>query len=655
MPYELPSTQLNNYQALTTEEPNKPVEIIYNGSGIHKITGATPFINFNRVSNVDENGTLNSTTVNIVLEGNIVRNGVDTGLSPPGTGLTNIMGAISNLEELFSSPWSDHSSYNNVLDVKCDNVSIYTISGVRLQNLDFTKTQDNWIQTAGFSAKLQYIDIPIKNTGSGYIKTSDDSWSIEPLEDYQFVNTSEPVTITSSETHNPNLGPTAPTPTAPQPGQGLGGGDFGGSNSVTVTQIPRFKINRTITANGVPTGTGNSATYSAYLNAKDWVESRASTAFLNDSTVLPALSSTTSSVDQFDKGTFLYNHLRTVNFSINAGSYSINDTWLAMPSSVSYLEEYQVETSTDANHIKSVTVAGEIRGLKVSNLSSLTSMTSGSTYVSGAADPGINLTIANGSTSDASTGPITSDGSISDVELSADRYGIAKSGWIEDIKPYMYRRASAFLGSNERVVDYYQPTNNSNGRNPIYAKEHPLNVIPVSTSETHDVRLGVIRYDYQYNNRFSFLSGVLSENLSVDVKGPADVVAEAFVLGRRLGPVIQNLGSRTSTEQTATLEIAVVPPSSIDGVVRTSNKCPLYHEGELYNSIEILFEGLQPYGDRPTTFFGNFDQRTNVEDDSGQVYIKRDDETWNASQGRFSKTVTWLYQACSNTREHLDN
>ena len=71
MPYELPSTQLNNYQALTTEEPNKPVEIIYNGSGIHKITGATPFINFNRVSNVDENGTLNSTTVNIVLEGNI--------------------------------------------------------------------------------------------------------------------------------------------------------------------------------------------------------------------------------------------------------------------------------------------------------------------------------------------------------------------------------------------------------------------------------------------------------------------------------------------------------------------------------------------------------------------------------------------------------
>ena len=654
MPYELPSTQFNDYQALTTE-PNKPVEITYNGSGIHKITGATPFINFNRASNVDENGTLNSTTVNIVLEGNIVRNGVDTGLSPPGTGLTSIMGAITNLEELFSSPWSDHSQYNGVLDVKCDDVSVYKVSGVRLLSLDFTKTNDNWIQTAGFTAKLQYIDIPTDNAGSGYIKTSNDSWSIEPLEDYQFVNTSEPVTITSSETHNPNLGPTTPSVTAPQPGQGLGGGDFGGSNSITVTEIPRFKMTRTISANGVPTGTGNNATYSAYINARDWVQSRASTAFTDDSTLLPALSSTSSSIDGFDKGTFLYNHLRTVNFSINAGSYSISDTWLAMPSSVSYLEEYQVEASTDENHIKTVSVQGEIKGLKVSNLSTLDSMTSGSTYVSGTDDPSINLDVANGSASDASTDNPVSDGSTSAVTLNADRYNTAKSAWVDDIKPYMYRRASAFLGSSERTVDYYQPTNNSNGRNPIYSREHPLNVIPISTSETHDVRMGTIRYDYQYNNRFSFLSGVLSENLSVDVKGPADVVNEAFVLGRRLGPVIQNLGSRTSTEQTASLEIAVVPPSSIDGVVRTSNKCPVYHKGELYQSIKTLFSGLQPYGDRPATFFGNFDQRSSVTNDQGQVYIKQDDEQWNPTQGRFSKTVTWIFQPCSNTREHLDN
>lgn len=659
MPYELPNTQLNDYQTLEAEaEPaSKSVEIIYAGSGLHKITGATPYITFNRTSNTNENHYLNSTTVNIGLEGYIVRNGVDTGLSPPGSGLTSMMGAIANLKNLLEN----YNNYNNVLKIKCDNVEIFSASGVRVVDLNFNKSNDNWIQTVPFTATLQYIDGPVAR--SDYIKSSSDAWNIEPLEDFQYTSFSNNVTISNGETQNPNLSPSAPSASAPQPAAGLGGGDFGGSSSVSVINVPRFKITRNVSANGVPSGTGNSATTNSYLNAKAWVTNQLATAFVDDDaangsndppTYFPVITNDLTSVDAFDKGTHTYNHLRAINFSVQAGTYSVTDTWLAMPSAISYIEEYQIEASTDENHIKTVSVQGEIRGLKVSNLSGLSAVTSGTSYVSGYDNPSIGLGISNGGAADESVGPTTSAGTASEVELTASKYGSAESGWIADVKPYMYRRASCILGSSERTVQYQTAGNSASTNNPIYSKEHPLNVIPISTTETHDMQRGIVSYNYQYNNRFSYLTGVLSENLSVDVKGPADVVAEAFVLGRRLGPVIQNLGSRTSTEQTATLEIAVVPPSSIDGVIRTSNKCPLYHNGSLYQSIEDLFKGLQPYGDR-TGAFGNFDQRTPLENDSGQVYIKRDDETWNASQGRFSKTVTWLYQACSNTREHLDN
>lgn len=655
MPYEL-FTQDNIYHA--QEEATKPVEVIYAGTGLHKITGATPYITFNRTSNLNENREIQSTTVNVNLEGTIVRNGVDTGLTPPGSGLTSMMGAVEALKNLLSSPTGDFGTYNNVLKVKCDNSEIFTASGVRLVSLNFEKSSDNWIQTVPFNAVLEYVETGNDDKLS-YVKSTTHQWSIEPLEEYQYTSYTTGLKIPGSETHNPKLKPTAPTASSPQPADGLGGGSFGGgAGGLTVIDIPRFKISRTLSAAGVPSGTGNPSTNNAYLMAKAWVESTAVTAFSGsaNSFIPAAATDSIADIDTMDKNTFLYNHLRSVNFSIGQGTYSIVDTWLAMPSAVSYLEDYTVESSTDENHIKTVSVQGEIRGLKVSNLNSFSSMKNGLGYVQESGGSiNLDLSISNGSASDPSTGPTTSNNTASDQSLSAARYETALNGWIEDIKPYMYRRASSVLGSIERTTDYYQPSNAHNQRNPIFSKEHPLNAIPVSTSETHNMQKGSLLYNYQFDNRFSYLSGVLSENLSVDVKGPSDVVNEAFVLGRRLGPVIQNLGSRTSTEQTATLEISVMPPSSIDGVVRTSNKCPLYHQGELYNSIKSLFSGLQPYGDRPQNLFGNFDQRSSIVNDAGQVYIKRDEEQWNATQGRFSKTVTWLYQPCSNTRSYLDN
>ena len=92
----------------------------------------------------------------------------------------------------------------------------------------------------------------------------------------------------------------------------------------------------------------------------------------------------------------------------------------------------------------------------------------------------------------------------------------------------------------------------------------------------------------------------------------------------------------------------------------TSTECPLYTGGPVFSAINTIIEGLKPYGDRPDAsqggLFGNFDKRTgNKVGNQGQVFVTQNDISWNPTEGRFSRSVGWLYQPCTNTRPNLDN
>ena len=79
------------------------VEIIYNGSGIHRITGPVPIMTINKTFERNGAGTIELIKSAINLTGKIIRNGAesDSDIDPPGTGLPSILGAISNLEKIF--------------------------------------------------------------------------------------------------------------------------------------------------------------------------------------------------------------------------------------------------------------------------------------------------------------------------------------------------------------------------------------------------------------------------------------------------------------------------------------------------------------------------------------------------------------------------
>jgi hypothetical protein len=630
---------------------NKAVVIKYNGSGIHDITGPVPFITFNRTLNKNESGYANSTKVGINLSGKIVRTPTNN-VNPPGTGIAPIMGAIDNLKKLFVD-----NGYNGVLSIECGStspVTVFSATGVRLNSFTADKSNDNWVFTADYAIDLEYYEYGPE--GSGFlISSSSDSWSIEPIEDSVYTNFVINETI-KKEKQNPKI----KDPTI--------GASINLSNPTTETinlrmkNIPQYKVSRKVSAVGLPRSSGLGGSYSSYLEAQKWVSHRLSTAFNGANSGLPFFTnSNPNSLSSFTS-IYLYNHFRSTNFSVSDGSYEVNDSWIAMPTGMPYIEDFNIETSTDDRFIKTVKIAGEIKGLNISSFAIMSGAMTG--LIPSSTGPTGQIVISgydqlqSGSLSH-NILDINDSNTNSDIsQIYPNKYSNANSGWIFDIKPYLYRRASSVLNSMERTDLMVDPANSAlnTTKNPIYCKENLLNIIPVSTTEGHNPRKGTISYNYEYNNKLHFISGAFFENITISDTGPADVISEAFVLGRRLGPVLQNLGARTTSKKEVNIEIGVPTPSSIGGFLLTNSECPLYTGGPVYGQIETLLSGIQPFGDRATATWGSFDHRSGGSiNNSGQVYKASDTQSWNPMEGRFTRNVSWTYQQCTNARNWLDH
>jgi hypothetical protein len=630
---------------------NRSVEVIYNGSGLHKIAGPVPFVDISQSVLRNGAGAVEGHVTRIDITGKIVKNGVDPHVVPAGSGIGPVMSGIIGLRDLFSKSNLGH------LKINCGVTNtIFEASGVKVLDMSFNKSDDNWLFTADYSINLEYYQ-PSGLSAGYYVQSTNDSWSIEPLEEATYVSFSQTVSQ-KGETNNPKLKPTAPTSTSPVPG-GYGGGGSVGTNALNVVNFPQYRISHRVSAVGIPSGTGVGISNTAWLEAKKWVEFRLSTAFYQSSVssgLAYFLNSSNPTVSTFSsENIFLYNHLRSTNFSVSEGSYEINDTWLAMPSGIPYVEDYSIDASTDDKFMKTVRVQGQIRGL---NITPFAVMSGNSSYT--IPDSGGKINLSGGMqllSSTSMTHPVldlTPSTNSAVANVYPNKYENALSGWIYDIKPYAYRRASLAMRSVDRANNTYtNPANTSTPpNNPFYCEENLLNPNPISTTEGHDPRKGTISYSVEYTNKLNLISGVLSENIGINDTGPADVFGESFIIGRRLGPILQSLNAKTSARKDVSIDITVVPPSSAANLSMTSTGCPMYTGGSIYSSINTLIEALRPFGARTSEYFGNTGAR-GVQ--NGQVFVSQDNQTWNPSEGRYSRNVSWVYQQCNNSKNYLDH
>lgn len=674
---------LETYAERSTQ-PN--VAVYWNGRGIHAISGPTPLVEISKNVTRLENGIPTILTTKINLIGKIFVNTPNNSqLSTIAVGnIGKLTTAMKNLEKLFEVDSDAKSIGCGDFRVVCCSPTagggfnfseLYALSGVRVVDVAFTKTDNNWTNFIDYNVTLEHLE----SLTEWYIKEYQDSWNIESLEDY----THSQFNITGpqkSEWQNPKLKPKAPsTNNLVPPSAPVGGRNNQGDATLQVLNYPRFKVSHTVNAVGLPKPSGRIpgycvntglptpngyadmevGEYSAFTQAKRFVEDRASIVLgptQNDGEIWSSLS-----------GGNLYNHVRSVRADVGNASYEITDTFLGMPTGIPFLEDYDIEVTTDQTYIHTVRVKGEIKGLTIVNpalfnkkvmltgtIEPNSTPPSNSLIIDPNAIAGVGLT--------AQLSHLVADAGVaSDVKnISNNAYQNALSGWISEVKPYLYRRACLFMNSSDRLQTYYPPLSQSASNppnNPIYSKHNVLNIIPISTSEGHNPKNGSISYGYEFNNKFTILSGVVYENISVEDNGPTDIIAEAFVLGRALGPILQNMGTTTSSKKSVTIEVGVVPPTTMNGYFINSNECPVWTGGSLYTTINMIIEGLKPFGDRNTSIFGNptpvgLRPATNM---PGLVFRNKDDYSWDASTGKFVRSVGWTYQQCNTSREWFDH
>lgn len=616
--------------------PSSGVKVYYRGIDIGSIAGPQPLVDISKTFNANSNSVIESISNQIDLTGKILSTTKAANDTNGSTGISGIILSIKKLEELFSCS-------NGLFEIKCNDQTMYSISGIKVTNLNISKSENNWTQTADYSVGLEFLTAV---SGSDNVTDRSESWTIEPQDDISYIN--EIYGISAKPENPPGYG--AFNPSVGGVIGSLNGIGTMGSSSADITSIPQFRISRRLSAKGIPipasTGCLNideaiTQNNKSYLYAKSWVEKQLKKPFDDQDNTGGSPYFPSSS------GTYLYNHARTTSIDIYNGTYEVNDSWLAMPEKIGYIETFNIERSTSQEYITTVRIAGSLQGL-IETPQDIMDGTSGVMPVGTGLNNPISLKFSEYNGNQPSNTTLSNN-----ISPKKNKYNSAKDGWLQKVKPMLYRRASLAINSYDRTTQYNDINNIPQDTHPNYSYENTLNVVPVSTSESHDPNRGTINYSYEFNNKTNMLAsiwnGVLSENISVTIDSPADNTTETQVIGRQLGPIITTNG-KTTARKSINVEVVIVPPSTPRESIQTDPSCPLYRFNPLWQNIDLIIEGHRPFGNRTNALFQN-----SISQNYGVVFTQSDSETWSPSQGRYSRSVSWIYEPCSINRSHMDH
>jgi hypothetical protein len=351
------------------------------------------------------------------------------------------------------------------------------------------------------------------------------------------------------------------------------------------TGFPTYRVSRTLGAVGKYIPTGGNGGLSAVDNAKKWVLYQASSGLTLSGII---------------NGLQLYNFTRSISVSDVDGSYRLTDNWIAVPSgalSGNYVESYTVESSLDNSYLRSVVINGTIKGLEPFNTGAIYQNNTIGSGISGSIYP----TVA---------GPVR--------VTNTSKFDKAVSGY-SGVKSLIYNRAQSFI----------EKQNNTSGifRRFFGRDEAMLNPLPLSITEGYNPTEGSVTYSWTFNNRpLNLVSGSISEVLTVNDNFPTQQVAEIFVLGRRLGPILQDLGTYTTASRDVNFEVVMLRPTGLNG---------LRFPKTAYTAITGIVETFNP-----AYLFGAGGQC--------KSFVKNNTENWSVSEGRFVKTKGWSWTKCDD-------
>lgn len=268
-----------------------------------------------------------------------------------------------------------------------------------------------------------------------------------------------------------------------------------------------------------------------------------------------------------------YNHVVTENISEDAGSYSVSENWLIASGSAYETYNMSISRSID-NPFVNVSINGEVTGL---------STYSPSGVIFGGTD-------ASGKTA---------------YQNALERfYDVSSSGQFK-ISSNIFKRAN-----NAVAVE--------------------LNSQPKNISLGVNESAGTITYNIDYDNRpMNVVSGVLTENISINDSYPGDVFATIPIPGRETGPILQAIGGRTEYRRDLSLDLILdysqLPYSASRNPLML--KKPTLVE-PMRGQILYLINQVSPHR----------------EPGIRKWFVGPPSEGWTPKEGRYTLSVSWTYE-----------
>lgn len=546
-----------------------------------------PLVTIATNANKDFDGNLLSYKYDINLEGIIL-----------GSSLSGCLGSYSGVVNFFS----DNAKQGKSFQILCNGTPIVEYSGAYFLNSNANNSTNNWVTTIPYTVALESYFA--SDTTNGLIESFDESWTIEPLEEVSYYSRNIATVLYNLSSANSGMN----SPPAPKDMNTL-------SSGITITNYLQYRVSHKISAVGraLMTPSGKSQ---AYAQASKFVLAKANNAYTS--------SSSPSGIGIYNvsngvAGLRLYNHVRTIDSSITAGTYGLTDTWLGLGTGVKYTEDFTWEIQTDSSLVKTVTVQGTVKGLEEAN-------TGFSLFPSTSATGNISGLFQNSFANQTSTN---------------NKYYNAINAYTSGIKPYLYQRASQALASTNRAAV-------SNQIPWVSVENNPLNIVPVNYTESLNPIAGTVGYNITYNNKpGSWLSGVISSSVTITDTLSADLVSDIFVLGRPLGPILERVGY-TKNERRLNLELVYPAPTGFAQANPNDIRCVANKSNPAYQAVTGLIGALKPIS--PNTAFSAFNGETQSINTSntGLIYQTSNNKVWNPVEGRLTWDIVWVYNTgCS--------
>ena len=351
-------------------------------------------------------------------------------------------------------------------------------------------------------------------------------------------------------------------------------------DGTTTDQAPEsFNITHTISAVGVPEFDGGGIKKHAHVAASGFIKEKIGYNALIKSGILANTSLGFENADGTNAGKpIVFNQSRSVQIDKTAGSYSVTDTYTLYPDSESFASGVNTLGAHDAwNADVSKTTDSSL--VTVSLAGTITGSASG-TF-----------------------------GGVNGYSAAKCKYTNAADYFAEfDLESASFQRARYFA---DAAVD----------------RDIAINRNPVSTSIGHNPSQGTISYSFVFDTRPSgCLENALKSEIQISETKPNDVYAELTVLGRTSGPVLQSMGTITSSKRDVSLD-ATMPVGIIDcactGVVDTSPSA----------DAQTLMEQYRP---------------DNCGIDCLTIFKHTDTENWNPTTGKYSRQMGWTYTTCED-------